>query len=204
MTQRGRSLKRMMGALSIVGLLTASACSTSEESPTPSPTPVASAPTERQAPASTPVPPPAPGDISSTLEPTKVERRKPVALTKPGTAADGVIISLRAVRGINAKAVGPGEVAGPALRVDVLIRNTTSSPLDLGAAAVSLTDEDGGPGAPMTGPPATGLATELAANSEASAVYVFAVSKRLRDPVTIEVSVSGSVPTAVFRGKADD
>ena len=147
--------------------------------------------------------PPTRGEIKSTLKPRKVDRRKPVALNKSGPAADGVMVSLKSVRAITAKGVGPGEVSGPALRVDVLIRNETASPLDLGAAVVSLTDEDGHPGASMGGPPASPLPGGLQAQDEARGVYVFTVKKGSRNPVTIDVSMGGSVPVVVFRGKAD-
>jgi hypothetical protein len=33
-------------------------------------------------------------------------------------------------------------------------------------------------------------------------VYVFAVPKSQRDPITVEVSISADTPTAVFHGKA--
>jgi hypothetical protein len=202
MTQRG-SIQAVVGVVGVVCLLAGGGCSRTEQSPSPAPVPAPSGATVAPTPATTPVPPPTPGDIKSTLKPRKVDRRKPVALNKSGPAADGVMVSLKSVRAITAKGVGPGEVSGPALRVDVLIRNETASPLDLGAAVVSLTDEDGRPGASMGGPPASPLPGGLKAQDVARGVYVFTVKKGSRNPVTIDVSMGGSVPVVVFRGKAD-
>ena len=36
----------------------------------------------------------------------------------------------------------------------------------------------------------------------ASGVYVFAVPKNQRNPITVEASINADVPVAVFRGKA--
>lgn len=210
-TQRGKSLGGIVGAACVAGVLVVGGCSSPSDHPSVPPTPptppsLTSGPsqsTKPRDPASTPVPPPTPGNVKSTLKPRKVERRKPVSFTKSGTAADGVIISLKAVKAIQAKGVGPGEVSGPALRVDVRVRNKTPDSLDLGGAVVALTDQDGRPGAPMGGPPASRLPGTIGGNKEASGVYVFDVARGRRSPVTIEVNVAGSMPTVVFRGKAD-
>ena len=203
MTHRGTSVARLLGALGVICLLVAGGCTQADSSPSPAPTPSASGATAVPAPASTPVPAPTPGDIRSTVKPQRVERLKPVALNQPGNAADGVRIILTAVQAITAKAVGPGEVTGPALRVNVSIQITTADRLDLGAAVVTLTDAKGGPGASMGGPPASPLPVQLEAGGQATGVYVFAVAKRVRNPVTIDASLGGS-PTVVFQGLADD
>lgn len=132
----------------------------------------------------------------------KIEKRKAVSLKEKSTAGDGVTVSLDGLKSIQSKARGPGEVAGPAIRVTVRVRNGTPDRLDLSGAEVNLTDADGNPGSSMTGPPADPLPADLNAGSSATAVYVFDVSRQQRNPVTIEVDVAASMPTVVFKGKA--
>jgi len=202
-THRGFRVKAVVAALSVAGVLLTGGCTGADDPPAPAPVPAPSGATVAPAPASTAVPAPTPGDVESTVKPGKVERRKPVALTKPATAADGVIITVSSVKSISTKAVGPGEVSGPGLQMEVAIRNTTSTPIDLAGTVVSVVNQDGRPGASMGGPPATRLPSQVAAQSQASAVFVFGMARGRRDPVTIDVNVGGTMPTVVFRGKAD-
>lgn len=206
MTQRDSGVRKLLGAGCVVAVILVGGCTSASDGPSPAPTPAVSKAVtpagETREPATTPVPPPTPGSVGSTLAPRHVPRRKPVTLTQSGTAADGVLVSLPSVKAITAKGVGPGEVSGPALRVDVRLRNTTQAGVDLGGAVVALTDEGDRPGAAMNGAPATRLPAQLAAGGEVSAVYVFAVAPNRRNPVTIEVFVAGSMPTVVFRGRA--
>jgi len=84
--------------------------------------------------------------------------------------------------------------------VTVQIANAGRQSLDLRTTVVNLTASNGDPGAGMSGPPADPVSGRLPPGRRASGVYVFAVPPTQRDPVTIEVSVSPDMPTAVFRG----
>jgi hypothetical protein len=128
--------------------------------------------------------------------------RDPVDLDKPSKAGGGVTARISDVRSITAKAKGPGEVSGPAVALTVKITNGASKRLPLDQVVVTLTGADRAPGTPMSGSPARPLAGSLAAGSSASGVYVFAVPKGSRNPVTVEVTVRGGDPVLVFRGKA--
>ena len=198
----------LLAALSTTVVLVAGGCTQSPDDPVPSAAPTVSSaapPPARSAapdPATTPVPAPTPGDIESTEQPRKVERQKPVALDEPGSATDGVRVELATVEAIEAKASGPGEVAGPALRVDVRVRNTTAQPVDLAGAVVNLTDERGDPGSSMGAEPAVALPTSVAAGADVTGVYVFTVAAARRQPVTVDVELSADLPVVVFRGTA--
>jgi hypothetical protein len=206
-------------ALATLVLLTGSACTAGDNAPQP---PVSSAPTTadpngaaspapgtRETPRSTLPPPPTtpvpqetPGDVNSTV-PTKPEKsEKPVGLDEASTAEGGVVTRIARVRSLTTKAKGPGEVSGPGLAVTVEARNSSSSAVSLDQVVVNLTGADGVPGNPMSDRPAKPFRGQLAAGKKATGVYVFNVEEDNRDPVNIEVTISGGATVLVFSGPA--
>ena len=184
-------------------LVTAAGCTASVASPpvsSPAPSVSSATRTTDPTPASTPVPAPTPGKVTATEKSRTIPRHRAVALDHGDAPAEGLTVELTSVKAITAKASGPGEVAGPALQVDVHVRNTGTSAVDLSQAVVNLTDEKGAPGSAMSQPPAAPLPTSVAAGKDATGVYVFTVPRGRRQPVTIEVSLSPSVAVSVFRG----
>lgn len=130
------------------------------------------------------------------------QRQKPVALDSPATAGQGIVVELAKLQAINAKAQGPGEVSGPAVAVEVVVRNETNRPQSLTNAVVNLTDARNAPGSLMTGPPAKTFSASVDAGQQAIATYVFTVPPERRNPITVDVSVDPSLPTVLFRGRA--
>lgn len=153
-------------------------------------------------PASTPVPQPVPGDVSATVSTGPEQTGRPVALDSPADAGDGLKASITRVRGINAKAEGPGEVSGPALALTVSVENGSRRPADLGATAVTLEDSEGAPAAEILSPPAKPLAGTLASGKTATGTYVFRVANDRRDPIRVLVTLGSGLPVLVFRGDA--
>ena len=204
---RGTTVGRWAGALGLCACLALSACSADSSSTPGGAASTGSAPGNGSsaavpAPATTPVPAPTPGDTRSSLPSKPTQKRKPVALQATGEAAEAVRVRMTRIDAIDAKASGPGEVAGPALALTVEIENGTNQQLDLGTAVVNLTASDGAPGSLMSASPAKPFPPSVAAAKKATGVYVFTVPKGKRNPVTVEVSVRAQDPLVVFRGRA--
>ncbi|MEU2350288.1 hypothetical protein [Modestobacter sp. NPDC049651] len=125
----------------------------------------------------------------------------PVPLDAAVTAGDGVVVSLPEVVGVQGTANGPGNVAGPAVRVSVRVENRTGEDLDLGAIATTLTyGADATPASPLDDPAQWPLAGTLADGESATGVYVFTVPADARDAVTVVVGPRADAPLLVFTG----
>ncbi len=119
-----------------------------------------------------------------------------------GTAGRGIVVELAKLQSISAKAQGPGEVSGPAVAVEVVVRNEMNRPQSLTNAVVNLTDARNAPGSLMSGPPARVFPAAVDAGQNATATYVFTVPTKSRNPITVDVSVDPALPTVIFRGRA--
>jgi hypothetical protein len=124
-----------------------------------------------------------------------------VGLDATAAAGDGVTARLAAIDAIEGKAGGPGQVAGPALRVTVRIKNASSADVSLDGVAVNLSyGADNTPGSPAEDPSNAPFSGTLPAGDEAEGVYVFSVPKDSRDMVTVEVGYQPGAPLMVFSG----
>lgn len=124
----------------------------------------------------------------------------PVGLDDPA-GADGVTVELVAVEAIDGTGRGPGNVAGPAVRVTVRLDNGSAVPLDLFGVAVDLTHgEDRQPGPTLDDPSAAPFSGALAPGDSAEGVYVFRVPKDARNGVTVSVGPQPGAPYVVFTG----
>lgn len=141
-----------------------------------------------------------PGDINATVAPV-AESTLP-AEPLEATVAVGAVASARLgeITAITAEAVGPGEVAGPAYRVEVHLQNTGDAPLQLDGVTVSAFDKEGTPLVSMTGPPAEPFAGELAAGGTATAVLVLTHTDEQTAEISVTVSVRAGEPIALFSG----
>lgn len=206
-------------ALMTLVLLAGSGCSSTDDAPAPTPsgTAASTAPAESTTPApgprttpgrtlppppTTPVPQQSPGDVNSTVPTTPEKSRAPVGLDKTSQTEQGVAAKIVEVAAVTAEARGPGEVSGPAVAVTVQVDNRSASAVSLDQVVVNLTASDGSPANPMTAKPAKPFGGRLAAGKKARGVYVFAVAKDDRDPITVDVTISGGGTVLVFRGKA--
>jgi hypothetical protein len=127
-----------------------------------------------------------------------------VALDGTADAGDGVSARLTAIDAIQGEAGGPGQVAGPALRVTVRILNGSSADISLDGVAVNLAyGADNTPGSPIQDSSAAPFTGSLPAGDEAEAVYVFSVPEDSRDVVTVEVGYQPGAPLMIFSGAVD-
>lgn len=137
-----------------------------------------------------------PTAVATALPPSQ----EPVALDAPAQVGD-VTVSLTGIEAIQGTASGPGDVAGPALRVTVRLGNGTADPLDLLSVSVGMTyGAAATPASPLGDPSAGGFAGALTPGGSATGVYVFRVPADARDAVTVSVGYQPGAPYAVFAG----
>ncbi len=128
----------------------------------------------------------------------------PVPLDGTAEAADdGISATLESLEAIEGTGVGPGEVAGPALRVTVRVANDSAEPVDLDAVVVNASSgEDEVPAPTLGDPSAAPFAGSLEPGGTADGVYVFRVPVDARDLVTVSVGYRADAPFLVFSGAA--
>lgn len=114
---------------------------------------------------------------------------------------DGVTASVRSVEAIEGTGFGPGNIAGPALRVTVRLDNGTSAPVTLDGVAVDLTTgPEKTPASPLEDPSRAPFSGTVAPGDTAEGVYVFTVPTDERDLITVSVGYRPGAPLMVFIG----
>jgi hypothetical protein len=146
------------------------------------------------------VQPPTKGSVKEQVAARKVVTLPPVALDHAARLGNGVTVQLSQVRAMNATARMPGEVAGPAIAVTVKFVNKSAKAMSLDNVVLNVTGSDKSPGNQMSTAPAKPLSGTLAKGTSATGVYVFTLSTKHRDPVTVTAFYSTSAPTAAFVG----
>lgn len=216
---RGSRLPFLAAVLALA--LSAAACTSSPQMNSDSPAPVSGGsssqvtgggavpptdetePSVPQAVVTAPVPPPAGnGDISETVAPRTGVTQEPVDLDAPAELG-GLVVTVPSVVSTEADAVGPGEIGGPGIAVEIEVRNDGEEPAPLDGIFVTLVDA-GGQVVPMstTGDdvrPVTGI---LDPGATASGSYVFTLPESARSTVTVTVSDAGTATSVVFTGSA--
>lgn len=137
-------------------------------------------------------------DAASTPVPP---RASSVAPTATATGTDRVTVSIAKVESVAGKAVAPGEISGPAVRLTVKVNNGTSTGLNLGLTAVNA--YIGPPQVPagtLMKPGGRPLTGTLAPGMSAEGIYLFQIPVSQRKDVTVTVDYGAGVQTLVFRG----
>ena len=187
---------------------TTTAAAVGSTSPAPTPTSAATPRPSRPSRASlsvlptTPVSPPTPGNISQTVPSRAVTTMPAVALNSSGSFGDGVGAAVVAIKAMQARGQGPGEVSGPGLQITIQLHNGTTKALPLDNVVVNLTDSANAPGNPMSGPPANPFSGSLAPGGKTAGVYVFTVPADRRSRIAITINYSGRSAVVVFTGSA--
>lgn len=164
----------------------------------PAPTAPTPAPTPETTPETTPEPTGPTGDVDDPPP-----SRPAVALDEAAEVGDGVSASLVSLDAIEGTATGPGNIAGPALRITVRIENGTDEPVSLGGVVVDLASgRDLVPASPLDDPSAAPFAGTVAPGEHADGVYVFTIPEEDRGSVTVSVGYQAGAPFMVFTGSA--
>lgn len=124
-----------------------------------------------------------------------------VSLDTPVTVPDGLVVGLPRIEAIEGVGQGPGNVAGPALRVTVRIENTSGASVPLDGVTVNAYHGSGlTPASPLEDPSRQPFAGDLPGGEAAEGVYVFRVPSDARDAVTVELTHRADAPRVLFAG----
>jgi hypothetical protein len=149
---------------------------------------------------------PAPLPTPTPTGPTEVVDQPPpalpeVALDAEAAVGNGIVATLPRIEAIEGTAVGPGNIAGPALRVTVRIANGTAEDVPLEGVAVNMYyGADRTPASPLDDPSRRPFGGLVSAGDSAEGIYVFSVPADARDAVTIEVGYQAGAPLLLFTG----
>jgi hypothetical protein len=133
--------------------------------------------------------------------PKNIEVRPPIALSQTGDFGTGLVVKIVGITSVQSQARAPGDIAGPALRVELEATNRSNHPISLESAQVGVEyGADRTPASINSGPGTKRFAPSLAPQKTSTAAYVFRVPPDQRDPVRVVVSYSLDAPTIVFEG----
>ena len=156
-------------------------------------------------PTATPVPEPSVPSPTATGSPTVVPTQKPTSV-KTGLdgkveTTPGVTASVKSVEAVQGEARGPGEIAGPALRITVNIKNGSDKSIrtELGLINVYY-GKDRRPAGTLSGPGVAPFPAEIAAGGSGTGTAVFTVPKSSRSLIEVEFSYSTDAPVVIFSG----
>lgn len=145
--------------------------------------------------------PPATASGKPTVVPTHATKTTSVPLHRTGRLGNGVKVSVSKIDKVHGVAQGPGEIAGPALRVTIKIANGTRRPVSMDLAIVNMYyGKAQTPASGLSGPGVVPLAAEIPPGRSGSGSYVFGVPTNDRKTVTVEFSYTTEAPTVIFTG----
>ena len=125
----------------------------------------------------------------------------PIPLDEVSEAIPELQVSVEKLTAVEGAPQGAGEVAGPAIRFLVTMKNNGSSPKSLTGTVVNLYySADDSPASSVTGPDGFALPNEVAAGDTVSGAYVFTVPTTSRDRIVIEVDYAAGSPVVLFEG----
>jgi lipoprotein-anchoring transpeptidase ErfK/SrfK len=161
--------------------------------PGQSPEPSGSASPAPQTTADPSTPPEEDPAVPTDKEPTPIDEAAPIT---PGLTAE-----ISRVEAVDGTARGPGEVAGPSLRVTVTINNSSPADAPLNTTVVSAYyGADLTPAPELREPGGAPLPSVVSSGKTVTGVYLFTVPEDERSNVTIMVDYSVDVDPLVFQG----
>jgi hypothetical protein len=98
---------------------------------------------------------------------------------------------------ISGKVAEPGTIAGPAVAVELKVKNSSEKPFSVGGLVVNANFKGGLPGDPTTAKPAKRLTGDLAPGKTATGVYVFMIPKKATASSASFQVISDQSPTIV-------
>jgi hypothetical protein len=146
--------------------------------------------------------PPTPTPTGPTEDASALPAALPeVAIDAPAAVGNGIVATVSSTEAIQGTAVGPGNIAGPALRVTVRIDNGTGEAVSLDGVAVNLYyGADRTPASPLDDPSESRFVGMVEPGASGEGVYVFSLPSDARDLVTVEVGYQAGAPLLLFTG----
>ncbi len=145
-----------------------------------------------------------PSATASALPAPSQSGRPPSASAAPdatATLADDVTVRLSGVESIQGTADLPGDIAGPALRVEVEVTNDSDALIPLSGTVVNAYyGATQTPATQLSGSGAVAFPASLAAGESVTARFVYTIPTGERDDVAVEVDLSALGRPVVFRG----
>jgi len=125
-----------------------------------------------------------------------------VELDEVAEFGGGVSAEIAAIRTVQGRGHGVGELSGPALQIWIRLHNETPHPLPLDAVVVNLSyGEESVPSTPLLGDPSTEpFSGAVPAGGYTDAVYVFPVPTDAREDLRVTVSHASLSPIVAFEG----
>lgn len=116
-------------------------------------------------------------------------------------AQAGVEVELARVEHVDGEAIAPGEIAGPAIRLTIEVRNGSNRSIDAGLIAVNAYfGEARTPGNSLMQPGGSPFGGAIPAGQSARGVYLFEAGSVDLADVLVGVDVLPGSPTFTFRG----
>ncbi len=136
----------------------------------------------------------------STVPSKPVRTLPPVGLEQTAAFGTGVTVELTDITAVRGRARTAGEIAGPALAIDLRATNGSKKRVALDGVVVFVTYGKARTPAVALSTGTSPLQGVLAPGASAQGTYVVTVPKDQRDRVRVEVSYSGKAPTVAFAG----
>ncbi|GAA1851200.1 hypothetical protein [Myceligenerans crystallogenes] len=115
---------------------------------------------------------------------------------------DGLTVELASIGRTEATPSMPGEIGGPAIRVEVTVNNAGDANHDLGASVVNLYyGPDRDPASLLSGSGEKDLPDSVAAGERVNGTYVFSVPEGRIGRVIVEIDVDPELHVALFKGE---
>lgn len=116
-------------------------------------------------------------------------------------STEGIDISLANAEAVEGEAVGPGEIAGAAIRLTVALTNNSDADLNLDLVVVSsYVGGERTPAETFEKPGGDPFHGTLAPGESVHGVYLFRIPEDQRSDVTVVVDYLPGLPAAVFQG----
>lgn len=126
-----------------------------------------------------------------------------LGLDDEGDFGTGVTARLVGITPVQGESRGPGEVAGPSLRIEVEIRNGTAQEVPLTSVLVDATfGPDRTPANVLSAPDVVRFPPSVAPGESARAAYVFRIPPEQRNQIQVSVFYGVDAPILVFEGAA--
>ena len=146
--------------------------------------------------------PPATATGAPSVVPTRSTTSSTAPLSEKGDLGNGVAVRVSKIESVDGEAQGPGEVAGPALRVSIEVENTSGEDVAMDLALTNLYyGKDKTPASALSGPGASPLPGTVASGDRASGQFVFGVPVRGPQPARRRVQSAGGRADHPFRGE---